>query len=184
VKTNIGGHMKDSGYELKSSNEIYMADRKNINDSIGKEVISVDFGLGTITSIQKLDDILDDFFVIECMQSSLKNFISTRDKTGFRYVSSKDDLNNSFELLRNEYCLYFTSKKDRINFFKSSLSCESLDELIQIITEMSKLDDLSLTEKKIFSKILDSILLEISYVMEYGAEDSKHFLVSHLDIAI
>ncbi len=176
--------MKESDYELKSSKKTSMVDRKDHKESIGKDVISVDFGLGTITSIQKLDDILDDFFVVECMQSNLKNFIPTRDKAGFRYVSTKDDLNNSLESLSNEYCLYFTTKKDRINFFKTSLSCENFDDLIQIISEMSRLDDLSQVEKKIFSKILDSILLEISYVMEYGVEDSKHFLESHLDIAI
>lgn len=170
--------------QKKRSKTTSMVNKKDHNESIGKDVISVDFGLGTITSVQKLDDILDDFFVVECMQSNLKNFIPTRDQTGFRFISSKDDLNQILESFDTNSCPYFNSRKDRIDFFKSSLSIESFDQLVQIVSDMSQLKDLSTTEKRILKKVVDSILLEISYVMDYKIEDSKQFLENHLDIAI
>ena len=77
----------------------------------------------------------------------------------------------------------FESKKDRINFYRDQSNVQDITVISELLCELNHLEDRSSTEEKIFSKLIDTIALEYSYVYKEEIEKSTDIITGILQEA-
>ncbi len=148
---------------------------------IGKIVLSSNFGLGKVVSIDDLGMGGKDYLVIECRDSNVKNFIPIDDKSAFRFLTELKEFNKSIERLGTDnISTDFESKKDRIEYFKSASQKQDLDSLIRVILELKAIEDRGTVEEQIFSKLIDNLALEYSVLKDEEEQASREQIESLL----
>ena len=160
----------------KEEKELRKANRKNNKDLekslVGENVISIDMGLGLVSTISKTED-GEEFYEIQFVSQGVKSIVPVNSSGHFRTLSSKEDLENLFlNLKRIQPSTVFESSKDRLLYFKKSLASNDTIRIANSVVELSLTEGLSLVEKKMLNRMVDSLALEISTVFQKSIGDS------------
>ena len=75
----------------------------------------------------------------------------------------------------------FESKKERLEYFKSSLQLNDLELLVKRIIELSNIEDLSPIEKKILDKLIKSLELEVFIVLNLKRDDPNDNILNFVE---
>ncbi len=147
---------------------------------IGKKVISSEFGVGTVVSLDDMGG--RAFLVIEGETNRAKTFVPAESEDSYRVLSSTEELNNYLALLgKDQDSMEFDSKKDRINFFKIESKIQDLDKICELLIELNSLGDRGQTEDQVFQKLLDTFALEHSIVTGTDVDQSKETILNKLN---
>ena len=137
------------------------------NSLIGKNLISLDLGIGEIKSVLQLYENEDDFFQVSFNESNSINYFSTTSHHGFRLISSKKRINDAISIFKSKpESKNFTSVQDKLNFYKIILKSDDICELAKNISILHGEKDLHTQIKKYYEKALKSFVLEINFVLE------------------
>ena len=162
-----------------------ISETDNSKHNIGKNVISLDFGLGTISSVEKLsDDKNEEYYVIEHGNKNSRNLYPVNGNKNIRFLSSEQDFSNLLTKLKEkkDTLPLFESKKDRLEYFKATLlQAQNINKIIQGVAELSNLADLSPLEQKIYDKLINSIALEASLVLNIKKHESRDYILDHMN---
>ncbi|MFT6631290.1 MAG: RNA polymerase-interacting CarD/CdnL/TRCF family regulator [Bacteriovoracaceae bacterium] len=151
---------------------------------IGKQILSIAFGVGTIQGIEKLDANGDDFYVVEFANTKTKNYFPINENRKMRFLSTKDYFMENLEKLKAKAeSKKFQNKKERQQYFASCLSSCDLGQVVNLIHEISSIDDLITFEKEKFQKLVKVLELEASALYEMGPIKSKEFISDILESA-
>jgi RNA polymerase-interacting CarD/CdnL/TRCF family regulator len=165
--------------------EKHFTNMESCKNNIGKQIISLDFGVGVISSVETLNENGEEkYYVINHGSSKTKNLYPVKGSKGMRFLLSKKDLLDLLSLpkWRENILKLFDSKKERIDYLKSALSARSCEEIIKRILELSSLEDLSPVEKKIFDKLVDNLALEAVWVLNIQKHESRNYVLNHLGL--
>ncbi len=167
---------KTEKYNNPSNSEI-----ENNDGPIGKLVLSLSFGIGMISAVEKLREDDTDFFVVECGDEKVKNYFPVGDNKSFRFVSSKEDFEVILNVLREQKCIEsFGTKKERLGYFKGCLQEQDAFSIAKNIVELNSLSDLGTVETKMLERLTDSLILEASIVLGIEKSESKDFIMNHI----
>ena len=151
-------------------------------DILGKLVLSSNFGIGRIVDINIMGD--KEFLVIESEQNSVKNFVPRTDEESYRFLCEEDTMTDILDQLKsNNDSREFNSKKDRINFYRDQSNVQDIKVISTLLCELNHLEDRSSTEDKIYSKLIDTLALEYSYVYKEEIEKSTNIITGILQEA-
>lgn len=149
---------------------------EQLENYLGRYVLSSNFGVGTVLSIEEMGGDGKKFLVIESLNNSVKNFIPVEETNYYRFAVSKDEFDNITEKFKADTSVPdFESKKDRINHYKTASSIQDLDHIVQVLSELKAIDQRSSVEEQIYNRLIDTVVLEHSVVFNSSVEDSsKH----------
>ena len=148
---------------------------------IGKKILSILFGVGTISAIEKLQDDGEEFYVIEYGEKNVKNFSPMDEKKKIRFVAPEDVfLQNLKKIKDSKIDKEFPSKKDRITYFNVVLRDSGLEQIITKVIEVSSIKDLAVNEKEKLKKLLKSLEQEASIIYGLTSPKSKDFVAKFL----
>lgn len=151
----------------------------------GTTVLSADFGIGKISSIEKLQADGDDFYVVEYGNVRSKNYFPTKGNTKIRTVSSKKDFEASLKVLKTKVSPQkFDSRKERQDYFERNLNKSTLNEIVVRITELIFMTDITPREKKVIVSMLSTLESEASIVLSMSAEESAKYIADCLIVKI
>ncbi len=146
------------------------------SDLVGEKVLSMDFGVGVITAIERIDAREEDYYVIEYGKKNVKNYFPIKNNKKIRFVSSKELLEQSLKSFRERSDLRkFSSSKERQSHFDSAFGLK-IEQITTRIFELSSVDKRSLKEQNVIDKLLETLELECSIVFKMNASDSKEFV--------
>ena len=149
---------------------------------IGKLVISSNFGIGKIENVERVGDGSQLFLVVESIDHKLRNFIPIEDKTAYRFLADKNELDKTIENLKGDGPNKdFNSKKERINYFKDMCSMQDLDTISKLIKHLNNLSDRGSSEDQILNRLVENLALEHSVVNNVEIETSREFLSEVLE---
>jgi RNA polymerase-interacting CarD/CdnL/TRCF family regulator len=149
---------------------------------IGKQILSIAFGVGTIQGIEKLEENGADFYVVEFANTKTKNYFPINENKKMRFLSTKDDfMSNLKKLNSNAETKKFTNKKERQQYFATCLSSCDLGKVVNLIQEINSIDDLITFEKEKFQKLVKVLELEASALYELGPIKGKQFVAEYLE---
>lgn len=150
---------------------------------IGSKILSILFGIGTISGIEKLQEDGEEFFVVEYGEKNVKNYSPMGEKKKIRFVSTEDSFTKSLERLKEKTEeKKFPAKKDRITYFNTILRDCSLDEIVDKVKEVNSISDLAVNEKEKLKKLMKTIEQEASIIYELTSPKSKDFVSKYIDI--
>ncbi len=149
------------------------------SEIIGKLVISSNFGIGTVVSVEDMTNSGRDFLVIEC-PGNVKNFIPADDTASYRFLSTEVDIGKIISKLEKTRLKPkdYGSKKERIEYFKKTSKMQDINIIADLLLELISLDDRSSAEDLIMNKFVDSIALEHSIITKAKEEDSKVIILA------
>ncbi|OIQ20945.1 MAG: hypothetical protein BM556_03100 [Bacteriovorax sp. MedPE-SWde] len=148
---------------------------------IGKLVLSTNFGVGKVVDIDNLGMGERLFLVIESEGKNVKNFVPLDDEHNYRVICTKDTIEKVVSDLGGKSKLEaFTSKKDRIDYFKTQSKIQDVVLMGGLLVQLEALEDRSSAEQQLYSRLVDSIALEHSIIMEGQIDDSKDIITARL----
>lgn len=151
---------------------------------IGETVFSIEFGIGLIVEIGKIQAGGDDFLIVESGEDKARSYFPIAGKQKFRFVSEKNDFEMAVEVLKSKKkSMNFDSKKERINFFKESAKKYELVEIVSLLSQMNLTEDLGPMEKKLMDKFIETISEEVSILENKTVEDSREYIEKILEEA-
>ena len=151
------------------------------SEIIGKTVLSSKFGIGTVTGIDDLGMGDKQFLVIESDQRKVKNFIPIEDTDHYRLLETKAKLQKVIKELSNKIDeVEFESRQERINYFKDASRIQNVTKIRELLVHLHHLDDKGTLEDQIYDKLLETLSLECSIVMEMDKEKAREDIVDQL----
>ena len=154
---------------------------KDNESPIGSKILSILFGIGTISGIEKLQDDGEEFFVVEYGEKNVKNYSPMGDKKKIRFVSSEEVFKKSLKRLKQKTEeKKFPAKKDRISYFNTILRDCSLDEIVSKVIEVNSISDLAVNEKDKLKKLLKTLEQEASIIYTLTSPKSKDLVSKYL----
>lgn len=147
----------------------------------GQQIISNNFGLGLVVSIDTLSGGQDLFYVIEAVKGNVKNFVSVDRSDSIRAISNPKELKSTLDVLSTfELEMDFKDKKERITYYKTHSQKEDFKGLCTLLKDMDSLADRGKVEESILNQITDNIISEIKLVFDFDHTKSKEILMSAL----
>lgn len=153
------------------------------SEIIGKTVLSSKFGIGVITGVDDLGMGDKQFLVIETDQRKVKNFIPVGDTDHYRLLETKKKLEKMIKALSSKFeDVVFDSRQDRINYFKTQSRIQNVSKIKDLLIHLHNLDDKGTLEEQIYEKLLETLALECSIVMEMDKEEARTSIEEQLKI--
>jgi RNA polymerase-interacting CarD/CdnL/TRCF family regulator len=144
---------------------------------IGEKILSIDFGIGTISAIEKLQEDGDDFYVIGYGKENVKNYSPIKGNKKTRFPSAENDfLANIKKLKAKTEPLKFKSKKERQSYFNVALQMCEVDKIVSKILEIDSITDLIVVEKDKLNKLVKTLELEASLIYNLTAPKSQELI--------
>ncbi len=144
----------------------------NNNSLINKEIITFEAGIGKISGVEKL---YGDEDFIQVVFESLKStsYYSMNSEGKFRFIENKEVILKAIEIFKSAQELkVFQSVQDKINHYKSSLKNNNICNLAKSLSELKSEEDLHAQLKVVYSKVLDSFVLEIKHTLNIRLIDA------------
>ena len=142
--------------------------------SIGSKVLSIDFGEGLISAIEKLQADGDDFYVVQYGKANSKNYFPTKNNKKIRQVSSESEFKAILKILQNKRVpMKIDSRKERQAYFDRSLERNNIEKIVIRICELLSIGDLIPREQKIIDRLVETLELENSIIFSISAKESK-----------
>lgn len=147
----------------------------NPQDLIDQIILSSNFGVGKVVGIDEMGG--KEFLVVEDQQLRVKNFVSANDTDSYRLISEKEFLGKLITSIPSlNITNVYESKKDRINHFKQQAKIQDIEKIAHLIVELVQLDDRGSAEDSIKQRLLESVALEYSLVMEVSLEEANKYM--------
>jgi RNA polymerase-interacting CarD/CdnL/TRCF family regulator len=145
--------------------------------SIGMQVLSTYFGVGTITGIEKLYVEGVDFYVIEYGKNKSKNYFRVDGNKKVRPLSSESEFEDALQTLRfSRSTKKFESKKDRQIYINKEIEQDNLKLIIDRLAELISIQDLSPREQKFVEVLTETIAIEASIILNINKDRSYKFI--------
>ncbi len=149
----------------------------NENKLIGQLVLGLDFGVGTIVGVERLQKGGEDFIVVKKQNESMKTYYPLDGKDNFRFPSSKETITRAIKNFQDySNSTVFESARERINYFKKAARKQNTEHLFLVFAQLKSLEKLGDAETKILQKLTKSLLAEMSMVLELPANELKQIL--------
>lgn len=147
-----------------------------LEEILGRFVLSSNFGVGTVLSIEEMGGDGKKFLVIESLNNSVKNFIPIDETNYYRFAVSENEFDKITETFTSESEVpEFDSKKDRINHYKTASGIQDLEHIVQVLCELRAIDQRSSVEEQIYNRLVETVALEHSVIFQTPiAESTKH----------
>jgi RNA polymerase-interacting CarD/CdnL/TRCF family regulator len=154
---------------------------KENESPIGKKILSIAYGVGTISGIEKMQEGGDDFFVVEYGGKNIKNYLPVKENKKSRFLSNETEFSSTLNKLKTETIVKeFPSKKDRHNYFGAVLGDCTLNQIFIKIQEVRSLNDLVPNEKDKLGKLINVLEEEACAIYKMTTEESKDFISGFL----
>jgi len=141
---------------------------------IGQMVISSSFGIGTIIQVDTMDGGDRVFLVVECQKQRVKHFIPVESSDNYRLITSLEAINKVLSSLATAPNMQpFESKKDRINYFRSTSQNQDIKVVAELIKELDALSDRGAVESQILSRLIETLALEYSVITSVELAEAK-----------
>lgn len=151
------------------------------SEIIGKTVLSSKFGIGVVTGIDDLGMGDKQFLVIETDHRKVKNFIPVGDTDHYRLLETKAKLQKVVkDLSKKIKDVKFESRQERINYFKDASRIQDVTKIKELLVHLHHLDDKGTLEDSIYDKLIETLSLECSIVMEMDKEKARESIVDQL----
>ena len=137
--------------------------------TIGQQVYSPKFGIGTVLRKDFVESADTEFFVVESNLNQTRIMVPVKNSfKHLRQVLSQEEALEAISALEDtEQFLTqdFPSKKDRVKHFQKVLKSVDINETLNALKFLHDLGDKGKVEQQIFEKMLDDLALELSFVM-------------------
>lgn len=152
------------------------------SELIGKQIISLDAGIGQVVGYDDLGMNNNNFLVIEFGKDRAKSYVSLEGKKNFREIISLDVFRKYLdEVSKNDKFFEFESKQERINFFKTESKEEDVKILLGLLSNLKRLTDLGSVEVQILDRITESLALELSIISGDSIEHAKDMILEKIE---
>lgn len=180
-KTTSSKIQRENSKRFKNEEKAKRLKEKKLEAPMRETVLSIEFGKGEVTGIDKLRDGLEDYFIVECESPKSTNYYPVKGNCNFRKVSSRELLEESLTILGEAIpAKSFESRKDRINYFKDAFKIQSIKEIAKMLSEISSQDALGTTETKIMDNFKETFALEISLVFGITTVEARVWIENGL----
>lgn len=147
---------------------------------IGELILSSNFGYGTIVGIEQMGQ-GRDFFVVDCNGNNVKSFVPVDDENSYRFLSEPSDIESVIgSLSEAPDDLFFESKKERINYFKDQSKVQDTILIAKLISQMGHIDDRGSTEDQVMNRLVETLALEYSLVMNKSPDECKKLVLDKI----
>ena len=147
---------------------------------IGELILSSNFGHGTIIGIEQMGQ-GRDFFVVDCSGNNVKTFVPVDDHDSYRFLSDQKGLETALgTLAETPGEIEFESKKERINYFKDQSKVQDTNSIATLISQMGHIDDRGSTEDQVMNKLVESLALEYSLIVNKSPEECKKLVLDKI----
>lgn len=145
-------------------------------------VLSTDFGQGEVVGIREKFDGVEDYYVVECGNTRMKNYIPVKNVKNFRYLSTRSEVEAAIHLLDDKAQPEkdFPSKKERLIYFKEAFKVHEINSIVKAVNELHSIDDLGTTEVKLLDKLIDTLVLEVSLVFKIDQAEARSLILKRL----
>lgn len=144
---------------------------------LGRYVLSSNFGVGTVLSIEEMGGDGKEFLVIESLNNSVKNFIPIKETNFYRFAVSENEFDKITQHFNDVTKVpEFESKKDRINHYKSASGIQDLGHIVQVLCELRAIDQRSSVEEQIYNRLIETVALEHSVIFKTPITESTKFV--------
>ena len=152
------------------------------SELIGKQIISLDSGVGNVVGYDDLGMEGNNFLVIEYGKDRAKNYVNLEGKKNFREILSHNEFNKCLDSVSSlDKFFEFESKQERINFFKTESREEDVEKLLTLLLNLQRLTDLGSVEVQIFDRIMESLSLELSIISDQTMESTKEIILKTIE---
>jgi len=153
----------------------------NEENPVGKEVLSIAFGIGTISGVEQIQEGGDDYFVVDFGNQNAKSYIPQGENKKNRFLSEEKEFLKNIKKLKTEKVIKeFDSKKDRQSYFASVLNDCNLSEIISRVLEIDSMTDLVPNEKDKFKKLIGVLQAESSAIYKENTNKGKELIKDFL----
>lgn len=144
---------------------------------VGRDVISLDAGLGRVIGLDDLGMENNEFLVIEYGKDKAKSYFNTTAKKNFRELTTVAGFQRLVEGVgEQDSSKSFNSKQERINYFKSQSKAADVKSLFDLLELLVRQEDLGAVEVQIRNRVLDSLALELSIIQGKDIQSAKEEL--------
>jgi RNA polymerase-interacting CarD/CdnL/TRCF family regulator len=153
--------------------------------TIGQKVFSTKFGTGVIDSIEEMNmGTPADFYIIITDANTSKVFVPVNAKDSFRVISNQDELNDALELLSQDISdLNFSSRQDRVTYFKKQSSAVKLADLMAAIRDLHLTDDKGKVEHSILAKMIETQAAEYADALSIPLDNAIEMIRFKLPVS-
>lgn len=156
---------------------------QQIENILGRYVLSSNFGVGTVVSLEEMGGDGKRFLVIESLNNSVKNFIPIEETNYYRFAVSENEFDSIAKNFEGETEVPdFDSKKDRINHYKSASGIQDLDHIVKVLCELRAIDSRSSVEEQIYNRLIETVALEHSVVFKTPIDESTKYVQQLMDL--
>ncbi len=149
--------------------------------SIQDRVLSMDFGVGVILAIEKIQTDGDDYYVIEHGGRRSKDYFPVKDNKTIRAISSKVLFEKTLQILKKRKVKKnFESKKDRLQYFERRIDKSNVETIAIRASELFPIEDMNVKEKRIVDKLIETLELEASIIYKKTKNESKELISKFL----
>lgn len=153
------------------------------NEFLGRYVLSSNFGVGTVLSIEEMGGDGKQFLVIESLNNSVKNFIPVEETNYYRFAVSENEFQSITKSFEGQAPVpEFDSKKDRINHYKTASGIQDLDHIVKVLCELRAIDSRSSVEEQIFNRLVETVALEHSVVFKSPIDESTKYVQGLMEL--
>ena len=137
--------------------------------------------MGQIKSIESLQDGGEDYFIVEFSDTKTKNFFPVKNNVNLRMISSKEEFEIILNILKKDRKMEeISSKKDKLIYFNRSVSKNCIKEITNRICELAVVKDVTVNEQKILDKLIKTLVIEASSVLEISLKESNELITTYL----
>lgn len=152
---------------------------KDKMNTAGKEILSIDFGIGTISGTEQIQEGGADYFVVDFGSKNTKNYIPTVQNKKSRFLTEETEFLKTLKGVKAKNIVKeFQSKNERQKYFSTLLTDCNLDEMINKILEISSLKDLVPNEKDKLKKLTTILEAEASAIYKMTGPKSHEFIAN------
>jgi RNA polymerase-interacting CarD/CdnL/TRCF family regulator len=144
--------------------------------NIGQYVVSRDLGIGKISDLTEMSD-NGFFYKVEFTSTNAINYFSVNNMNKYRILADVKDIKKAIKVfLTNGKTIDFDSTQEKINFYKKALQTNDIVQLAEYLSVLNQEEDIHTSIKKIFNVALESLVLEIQFVMQIPNKDAWKLL--------
>ncbi len=155
-----------------------MNEEANHSDKyIGSKVLSMKFGIGVISSIKRLQENGDNYYVVEYGKKNVKNYFPVDNNKSLRFVSSRKEFEGAFEVFEGKReSKKFSSIKERHVYFNRPFEKDNIKSIANRLLDLICTLDLTPKEQRICDKLVETVEIEASIIFKMTLSESKEFV--------
>ncbi len=151
------------------------------NKHIGKLILSSEFGVGRIMSVNDLGIQGRFFYAVEILEKKLKNYLDVEKNESYRFVATLEEIQETFnKLKKRSIAKEFTAQKERVHYFKELSKVQTLESLSSTLLELNGVEKRTPIENDIYQRIINTLAEEHVIITGADIDRSKAIINSNL----